>query len=112
MPPGTNNGDGVLTRPAKFTDGPWIVHPMVARVDCQKLSEKGGLLPVCQMLWPTDERSEDETEANAHLIASAPDLYEALQQIVSMQPRTDVQRHWFAKGAEALAKARGEQVQS
>ena len=61
-----------------FTPAPWIVHPFNARVDCQKISDKGGLLPVCQMLWPTDERTEQETEANARLIAAAPALYEAL----------------------------------
>lgn len=59
----------------QFTPGPWIVNPFVAQIDCEKISDKGGLLPVCQMLWPTDERTEAETEATAHLIAAAPDTY-------------------------------------
>jgi hypothetical protein len=73
--------EGVMSQ-LKTTPGPWIVHPAVARVDCQKLSEKGGLLPVCEMLWPTDERTEAETEANAHLIAASPRMYEALEELL------------------------------
>jgi hypothetical protein len=64
------------------TPGPWIVNPFRAQVDCQTLSEKGGLLPVARMLWPTDERSEAETEANAQLIAAAPDLLDALSRAI------------------------------
>jgi hypothetical protein len=58
---------------AQFTSGPWAVNPFRARVDCGTESKIGGLLPVCEMLWPTDERTEAETKANAHLIAAAPD---------------------------------------
>ena len=59
-----------------------MVNPISAQVDCQIASRKGGLLPVAQMLWPTDERSEAETEANARLIASAPDLLAACQSLL------------------------------
>lgn len=62
----------------RYTPGPWEVNPFVARVDCIEPSKLGGLLPVCQMLHPTDERSEYQTEANARLIAAAPELLEAL----------------------------------
>ena len=53
------------------TPGPWAVHPVKAQVDAFSPHP----IPVCQMLWPTTERSEDETEANARLIAAAPDLF-------------------------------------
>lgn len=53
----------------KGTPGPWAVNPVSAQVDAMP-----SLLPVCQLLWPTDQRSEAETEANARLIAAAPDL--------------------------------------
>jgi len=58
---------------ARHTSGPWAVNPVCAQVDAMPSG-----LPICQLLWPTDERSEAETEANAHLIAAAPDLLEAL----------------------------------
>jgi len=62
---------------AKHTPGPWAVHPIKAQVDCGALDEDGDLLPLCQLLWPTAYRGEDETLANAHLIAAAPDLLAA-----------------------------------
>lgn len=31
-------------------------------------------IPVCEMLWLTDERSEDVTKANAYLVAAAPEM--------------------------------------
>ena len=61
---------------AKHTPPPWSVHPTRAQVDCAVESKIGGLLPVCQLLWPTDERSEDETLANARLITTAPEAIE------------------------------------
>jgi len=48
------------------TGGKWLVNPFRAQVDV------GGIdAPICQMLWPTKLRSEDETEANARFIAFA-----------------------------------------
>ena len=61
----------------KFTPGPWAVHPVLARVDAFNLFDGD---PVCQLLWPTELRSEEETEANGLLIAAAPQLLSALQE--------------------------------
>jgi hypothetical protein len=72
------------TETAPFTPGPWLVNPIDAQVDCIEMSKKGGLLPVCKLLWPTDERSESETEANAHLISAAPSLYEAAERCIDL----------------------------
>jgi hypothetical protein len=67
----------------QHTPGPWAVHPVLARVDAFDAIDPSGLdgdgLPICQMLWPTELRSEDETDANARLIAAAPELLEALK---------------------------------
>lgn len=98
----------------RFTPSPWAVNPLRAQVDAMP-----SLLPVCQLLWPTDERTEAETEANAHLIKASPDLYEALESLLSdvvlatddLCDEGDARN--YAKSVfqarAALAKARGEQ---
>lgn len=61
---------------ASHTPGPWAVHPVRAQVDA---FATGVPEPICQFLWPTTVRSEAETEANAHLIAAAPELLAGLK---------------------------------
>lgn len=108
-----------MTSESRYTWAPWIVHPVEARVDSQQLSEIGGLLPICALLWPTDERSEAETEANANLIAASPELYEALKGVISWLsvlevmedcPYPDVLRKRHAAARAALAKAEGREL--
>lgn len=55
-----------------WTKGPWFVNPGFALVEIP-----GEDAPICQLLWPTELRSESETYANGRLIAAAPDLAEA-----------------------------------
>lgn len=93
------------TKPkAAHTPGPWAVNPFNAQVDAFVGGEP---LPVCQLLWPTDERTEEETFANARLIAAAPDLLEALVTLVEAEPGTMTREMWDDARA-AIAKARGE----
>ena len=54
-----------------ITPCPWKTNLFVAQVDA-------GELPICKMLWPTKERSEEETMNNENPIAAAPDMLEAL----------------------------------
>lgn len=58
------------------TPGPWAVNPIKAQVDA---FATGDPVAVCQMLWPTEERTEAETEANGRLVAAAPDMLAALK---------------------------------
>ena len=46
----------------------------------------------------------NEVVANAHLIAAAPDLYEALEAVIAVADRNTVE---FDRAKAALAKARG-----
>ncbi len=82
----------------KHTPGPWVVNPVRAQVDATHA-------PICQLLWPTRMRSEDETESNARLIAAAPELLAALDEIARdyvTPPRlADIAR-------AAIAKAKGQ----
>lgn len=80
------------------------MNPVTARVDA---FNAGQALPVCQLLWPTDKRTEGETEANAHLIAAAPDLLEALKGVMAIADRKTDE---FDLARAAIAKAEGRQL--
>lgn len=108
----------------KFTKGPWrfdaVTLCVVANTKVASLpqSEKGGwpnraaVADVCRAFY------EAEHEANAHLIAAAPDLYEALEgvttelsAIMDMAPGNRHNAEVFDKidvALTALSKARGE----
>ena len=65
----------------KWTPGPWGVNQLTAHVmPADQIFDPAEIgSPICAMLHPTAFRNESETEANAHLIAAAPDLYHELE---------------------------------
>ena len=104
-----------MSKATKHTPGPWVVHPIRAEVNAPVIGEDGDLLPVCKLLWPTTERTEEETLANAELIAAAPDLYRALEELVHTELLPNESMAHYARRHKAiadavftLAKARGE----
>jgi hypothetical protein len=106
----------------KFTPGPWIVNNFrehyFVEVYAEKLrghsNDRVALLNVDELgTYDGDEdygRAEIEAEANAHLIAAAPDLYEAVMTVVKNMPEPycAITRAIDAQCRAALAKARGE----
>lgn len=111
---------------AKFTPGPWkIGNEGIGPVSKEEDQSYGMLLPVAYIEvvdWPENH------EANAHLIAAAPDLYEALKAVLEIETEEgapSAPSHtssgksgsiaWSVKAREvysnahaALARARGE----
>ena len=97
----------------KFTPGPWRYEYEDGYCG-ELIGANGGM--ICTF---TDEPNE----ANANLIAAAPDLYEALKEVLLAErlgtrpPETAMQaeekldriKHAVIKAEAALAKARGEQ---
>jgi len=83
---------------AKFTPGPWWANEYGIR-------DRGGF--ICALTWPSrydgqQERHAKETaqrEADARLIAAAPDLYAALQAIVDASDSKAAQggEMWWAE---------------
>lgn len=63
------------------TSEAWVLNPIRAQVDAFP-----SMVPICQLLWPTHERSEAETMSNGHLIATAPALRAALLSLRQVVP--------------------------
>jgi hypothetical protein len=93
----------------KFTRGPWTVLPEEAeklyiRVRGTRLGER---FKIANAPFPiADESEKQEAVANAHLIAAAPELYDALEEAACLVPTN--QKTALAKFSAVLAKARGE----
>ena len=85
----------------KWTKGPWKFKPHGSRFRIIE-AEQETSIAIGQ------NQGDVESEANARLIASAPDLYEALESL--LDPSTDMLAHAgnVRKARAALAKAKGE----
>ena len=97
----------------KFTPGPWKVDPKYSR----DIQAPDGLdvATCCLSILNRKVTTEEESIANATLIAAAPDMYEALEMAilkygkpggpwnVPSEPGT-----WIDKAKAAIVKARGE----
>lgn len=84
----------------KWTPGPWNGR------DIKISDQEGAGISICFTYPP-----RDEYRANTHLIASAPELYEALDSIVRSAEENNaaINMPLIAAAKTALAKARGEQ---
>jgi hypothetical protein len=103
----------------QHTPGPWSVHgtravvvPTLhlrrplgghedARIDRETYAQE-----ICALHWPDRNRSEDEVQANAHLIAAAPELLEIAEMVL---PGVDAwgNEKQAAKIRAVIAKALG-----
>lgn len=94
-----------MTEP-KFTPGPWSIGTPPPNGE-QTIGTVVGLMVA---VATTGVGMAEETKANAHLIASAPELYEALHRLVYSPYREGTPSHKKLEddGKAALAKARGE----
>lgn len=90
---------------AQFTPGPW-------NVGRQRKIYAGVETPIAQSI--AVDGDYPAAKANAHLIAAAPDLYEALKRLLDDQAclRTTGATHFEQNAFSALAKARGNALHS
>lgn len=88
----------------KWTKGPWIYH---TDGDRAVYSGYADMPVICQS--PISKQYNKEWHANAHLIAAAPELYEALEEaLLLVDMSTSYRRVDIAQQArKVLAKARG-----
>lgn len=96
----------------KWTHGPWEVYPIVdVELPCAGVCEVEGRYETFTIMAPyasSDDTAYEEPLPVAHLIAAAPELYEALEHAVASQPQDDSCEAWVSDARAALAKARGE----
>jgi len=109
----------------KFTKGEWVVKPNERNPENMQVwyphgfLTSAGVIPVSQERlsgesWfdcqertkPQREKAKDESNANMHLIAAAPEMYELLDSIEN--DNEQVPEWMFARIQLVLAKARGE----
>jgi len=86
---------------AKHTQGPWYFDKETDEVTCTARANKACIAQV-ETGW--DEPFEIEQQANARLIAAAPELLEALQEVVAISDR---KHDAWDKAHAAIAKALG-----
>lgn len=99
----------------KFTPGPWSIFGPLSDKDepAYRVSAERTLLLTVSPC--PDGFVRGENKANAHLIAAAPELYQALEKAVESYGKPggpwnypDEPGAWLAMAQAALAKARGE----
>ena len=93
---------------SNHTPGPWEIKrhfdPCYKNISAQKHTE------LAQVVWcMEDEDRSPSCEANAYLIAAAPDLLEALQNLLKVhEGEGGTQNHAGDIARAAIAKAKGE----
>ena len=95
----------------RFTPGPWEYDGMVT----DDHGHGWFVRPCAARTISVEGRTDEEADANAHLIAAAPDLYNALNRIMdyahtgaSVKDIIPEDQPQFIAAYAALAKARGE----
>ena len=93
----------------KWTPGPWVYDPDFEPEDEPAIWTAGDIADAVAYLSTSAPNSDEEIVANAHLIAAAPELYEALLAVVDCWDRGGLEVDALIEGARAaLARARGE----
>lgn len=92
----------------KHTPGPWCLDPLQLGTVGDICTLDGTPIAQAQMRQPMAAgKPDDERQANARLIAAAPDLLDALRDMVSDRNQLSEATVSFAKAA--IAKATGEE---
>ena len=97
-----------MTQPAKHTPGPWQISAI--QNEPEKISIIDADMCFVAEVWQTYINGESRQQANAHLIAAAPAMYEALT--IALQIMVDKRvpyQHEIDQARAALAQAEGKQ---
>jgi hypothetical protein len=100
---------------SKFTPGEWtacFAHDGKGTIFSWHVTgaKHGSTHQICGLRSVSPEmRSNEEDRANARLIAAAPELFEALRELVRVCSVDGSERHIFRRAEKALLKASPEQ---
>ena len=96
----------------KFTPGPWTATSYPDSLEASVLAPICGTEAIGEIAWIGENNFKTQAEANAHLIAAAPDMYvecEAALSFLQDDSKSPQRRAAMIEYLEAtLAKARGE----
>ena len=87
----------------EHTPGPWNAEPMIRDHGFPYTPVMATTLIAC--VYSTAFGDDEQSLANAALIAAAPEMYEALRDLLAVKPNSDAPE-WVAARA-AIAKAEG-----
>jgi hypothetical protein len=90
----------------KHTNGPWLI-TTIDGDDCLMVGGGDGSDVVADI---RTDRPEDEVEANAHLMASAPEMYEALKKLAECSKEVPLMKYEQGLVDKAIAHAEGREV--
>tara|TARA_Y100000310_G_scaffold86838_1_gene83723 strand:- start:132 stop:410 length:279 start_codon:yes stop_codon:yes gene_type:complete len=90
----------------KHTNGPWLI-TTIDGDDCLMVGGGDGSDVVADI---RTDRPEDEVEANAHLIASAPEMYEALKKLAECSKEIPLMKYEQGLVDKAIAHAEGREA--
>ena len=96
----------------EYTKGDWkVTESAFNRFTTYRSKRSGGRIFVTfgeelGMIAEVQGDTQEEADANARLIAAAPDMYEALEAIMG-EPNFGLPGHLFIKAFEAVNKAKG-----
>jgi len=90
----------------KHTNGPWLI-TTIDGDDCLMVGGGDSSDVVADI---RTDRPEDEVEANAHLMASAPEMYEALKKLAECSKEIPLMKYEQGLVDKAIAHAEGREV--
>ena len=93
----------------KHTPGPWLIlTEPVQGEDCHMVGGDGGDEVVADIL--PGHHSENRAMANAHLISSAPEMYEALKKLAECSKEIPLMKYEQGLVDKAIAHAEGREI--
>ena len=90
----------------KHTNGPWLITTIDGE-DCLMVGGGDGSEVVADI---RTHQPESEVEANAHLISSAPEMYEALKKLAECSKEIPLMKYEQGLVDKAIAHAEGREV--